>query len=98
MIKMQLKVKEFDQVNYEESIARVLPILNLEDKRAVRDALIQVIDSIDNAIAIQKRLDSINLEEVKENKVKSKPKEEPVAEEVDYEIDEEEDPFVSRKK
>lgn len=94
---MQLKVKEFDQVNYEESIARVLPILNLEDKRAVRDALIQVIDSIDNAIVIQKRLDSINLEEVKE-KVKSKPKEEPVAEEVDYEIDEEEDPFVSRKK
>ena len=51
---MQLKVKEFDQTSYEESIARVLPILNLEDKRAVRDALIQVIDSIDNAIAIQK--------------------------------------------
>lgn len=94
---MQLKVKEFDQTSYEESIARVLPILNLEDKRAVRDALIQVIDSIDNAIVIQKRLDSINLEEVKE-KVKPKPKEEPVAEEVDYEINEEEDPFVSRKK
>lgn len=94
---MQLKVKEFNQISYEESIARVLPILNLEDKRAVRDALIQVIDSIDNAIAIQKRLDSINLEEVKK-KVKPKPKEEPVAEEVDYEIDEEEDPFVGKRK
>jgi len=95
---MQLKVKEFNQVNYEESIARVLPILNLEDKRAVRDALIQVIDSIDNAIAIQKRLDLINLEKLNETKVKPKPKEEPVAEEVDYEIDEEEDPFVGKRK
>lgn len=94
---MQLKVKEFDQTSYEESIARVLPILNLEDKRAVRDSLIQVIDSIDNAIAIQKRLDSINLEEVKE-KVKPKPKEEPVVEEVDYVVDEEEDPFVGKRK
>lgn len=94
---MQLKVKEFDQTSYEESIARVLPILNLEDKRAVRDSLIQVIDSIDNAIAIQKRLDSINLEKVKE-KVKPKPKEEPVVEEVDYEVDEEEDPFVGKRK
>ncbi len=94
---MQLKVKEFDQTSYEESIARVLPILNLEDKRAVRDALIQVIDSIDNAIVIQKRLDSINLEEVKE-KVKPKPKEEPVVEEVDYVVDEDEDSFVSKRK
>lgn len=94
---MQLKVKEFDQTSYEESIARVLPILNLEDKRAVRDSLIQVIDSIDNAIAIQKRLDSINLEEVKE-KVKPKPKEEPVVEEVDYVVDEEEDSFVGKRK
>ncbi len=78
---MQIKVKPFNQEVYEQSIARVLPRLELADKRAVRNSLLAINDAIEDAIEIQKRLDSIDLNEriaqVKPKKIET---EEPIEE------------------
>ena len=51
---MQIRVKEFNQEDFENSVARVLSKLNLEDKRVIRNILIAVNDAIEDALELQK--------------------------------------------
>lgn len=85
---MQIKVNNFNQEEYEKSVSRVMSKLNIEDKRTIRNVLIAVKDSIDDAVELQKRLDSIDLTEAPKRVAQPKPVEEKEeVEEAEYEID-----------
>lgn len=89
---MQIKVNKFDQELYEKSVTRVAQVLSLEDRRAVRDTLIVLKDAIDNALELQKRLDTLDLTVQQKRAPQPKPvaekTEEPeVVEEPEYTID-----------
>lgn len=91
---MQIKVNNFNQEEYEKSVSRVASKLNTEDRRMVRNILIAVKDSIDDAVELQKRLDSIDLTEAPKRVAQPKPveeknkvKEDEEVEETEYEID-----------
>lgn len=105
---MQIRVKEFNQEDFENSVARVLSKLNLEDKRVIRNILIAVNDAIEDALELQKKLDSISLEQPK--RVPQPQPKEPIVEKEEvvdekqvfedsvFEVDESENDFVQKKR
>lgn len=104
---MQIKIKEFNQEKFETSASRVISDLSLEDKRVIRNTLIAINDAIEDALELQKRLDSVVLEQPKRT-AQIKPKEpiieEPLVveeksfEDSVFEVDENENEFETKKR